>query len=99
MGRLSDKRAVVVGAGQTPGDTIGNGRATAIRFAQEGATVACVDINRASAEETLALIEAEGGQGIVVEADVSRESACQEAIAECEQGLGHIDILHVGTVY
>jgi NAD(P)-dependent dehydrogenase (short-subunit alcohol dehydrogenase family) len=57
MGRLSGKRAVVIGAGQTPGDTIGNGRATAIRFAQEGATVACVDMSRASAEETLGMIE------------------------------------------
>ena len=94
MGRLSGKRAVVVGAGQTPGDTIGNGRATAIRFAQEGATVACVDMNRASAEETLSMIEAEGGRGIVVDADVTRESACQQAIAECEAGLGQIDILH-----
>jgi NAD(P)-dependent dehydrogenase (short-subunit alcohol dehydrogenase family) len=94
MGRLSGKRAVVVGAGQTPGDTMGNGRATAIRFAQEGARVACVDMNRASAEETLALIEAEGGEGMVVEADVTRESDCQRAIADCEQGLGRIDILH-----
>jgi NAD(P)-dependent dehydrogenase (short-subunit alcohol dehydrogenase family) len=94
MGRLSGKRAVVVGAGQTPGETIGNGRATAIRFAREGARVACVDRNRASAEETLSMIEAEGGEGMVVEADVTREAACQEAIAECEQGLGQIDILH-----
>ena len=94
MGRLNDKRAVVVGAGQTPGDTIGNGRATAIRFAQEGATVACVDMNRSSAEETLAMIEAEGGSGLVIQADVSREADCQQAIAACEEGLGHIDILH-----
>ncbi len=94
MGRLSGKTAVVVGAGQTPGDTIGNGRATAIRFAQEGAIVACVDVNRASAAETLAMIEAEGGSGLVVEADVTREAACQQAIAECEQGLERIDILH-----
>ena len=94
MGRLSGKRAVVVGAGQTPGDTIGNGRATAIRFAQEGATVACVDVNAASAAETLALIEREGGSGVVVEADVTRESACEAAIGACENALGHIDILH-----
>ena len=94
MGRLSGKRAVVVGAGQTPGDTIGNGRATAIRFAQEGATVACVDMNATSAAETLALIEQEGGSGVVVEADVTRESACEAAIGACENALGHIDILH-----
>ena len=42
-GRLQGKVAVVAGGGQTPGETIGNGRATALRFAQEGATVAVLD--------------------------------------------------------
>jgi NAD(P)-dependent dehydrogenase (short-subunit alcohol dehydrogenase family) len=50
--RLKDKIAIVVGAGQTPGDTIGNGRATAILFAREGARVALVDLSRESALET-----------------------------------------------
>ena len=50
--RLAGKAAIVVGAGQTPGDTIGNGRATAILFAREGARVIAVDRNLASAEET-----------------------------------------------
>ena len=59
--RLKDKVAIVVGAGQTPGDTIGNGRATAILFAREGARVVLVDYNYESALETQALIEAEGG--------------------------------------
>jgi NAD(P)-dependent dehydrogenase (short-subunit alcohol dehydrogenase family) len=59
--RLQDKVAVVVGAGQTPGDTIGNGRATAILFAREGARVMCVDRNLASAEDTVAMIRKEGG--------------------------------------
>ncbi len=94
MGRLKDKVAVVVGAGQTPGETIGNGRATAIRFAQEGAAVICVDRDRTSAEETLALVEAEGGRGHVVEADVTREDSCQQAIAECERLFDRIDVLH-----
>lgn len=94
MGRLTDKVAVVVGAGQTPGETIGNGRATAIRFAQEGATVVCVDRDRASAEETLRMLEAEGGTGHVIEADVTREEACQEMVAECERLFGRIDVLH-----
>ncbi len=66
MGRLTDKITVVVGAGQTPGGTIGNGRATALRFAQEGAVVVCVDRDRASAGETLAMIEREGGRGLVL---------------------------------
>ena len=47
--RLKDKVAIVVGAGQTPGETIGNGRATAILFAREGAKVALVDCNYESA--------------------------------------------------
>jgi NAD(P)-dependent dehydrogenase (short-subunit alcohol dehydrogenase family) len=94
MGRLSDKIAVVVGAGQTPGETIGNGRATAIRFAQEGARVVCVDVNRASAEETVRMLEAEGGAGHVIEADVTRESACESLIAEAEDVFGRIDVLH-----
>lgn len=94
MGRLSDKVAVVVGAGQTPGDTMGNGRATAIRFAQEGAEVVCVDRDRASAEETLSMIQAEGGSGRVLVADVTGEEACKGVIAESEALYGRIDVLH-----
>ena len=59
-GRLADKVAIVMGAGQTPGDTIGNGRATALLFAREGAHVVCVDRRGESAEETVAMISAEG---------------------------------------
>ena len=62
-GRLAGKMAVVVGAGQTPGETIGNGRATAILFAREGATVLCVDRRLASAEETVAMIVQRGRPG------------------------------------
>jgi len=50
--RLKDKVAIVVGAGQSPGEGMGNGRATCLRFAQEGARVLCVDRDLASAEET-----------------------------------------------
>ena len=55
--RLKEKVAIVVGAGQQPGETIGNGRATAIRFAEEGASVLLVDKNEKLALETLDLIE------------------------------------------
>ena len=41
--RLKDKVAIVVGAGQSPGEGVGNGRATALTFAREGAKVLCVD--------------------------------------------------------
>ena len=60
--RLNEKVAIVVGAGQQPGETIGNGRATAIRFAEEGANVLLVDKNEKLALETLDLIENKGGQ-------------------------------------
>ena len=57
--RLKDRIAIVVGAGQSPGEGMGNGRATAITFAREGAQVLCVDRNLASAQETAGLIEAD----------------------------------------
>ena len=75
--RLQNKVAIVVGAGQTPGDTIGNGRATAILFAREGARVALVDCDYDSALETKRLIEAEDGQCFAVKADVTSEADCQ----------------------
>ena len=59
--RLKDKVAIVVGAGQTPGQTIGNGRATAMLFAREGARVLAVDQSLESATETAEMIRAEGG--------------------------------------
>src|SRR5579872_1187169 len=93
-GRLAGKTAVVVGAGQTPGETIGNGRATAILFAREGATVLCVDRRLASAEETVGMIEAEGGKASAYEADITQEAACQALAAEAKARLGRIDILH-----
>src|SRR6202044_230646 len=92
--RLKGKTAIVVGAGQTPGETIGNGRATAILFAREGATVLCVDRVFASAVETVAMIEAEGGKASAFEADVTDEALVQAIVATAKQRLGRIDILH-----
>src|SRR6266571_9225711 len=60
--RLQGKIAIVVGAGQSPGEGIGNGRATVLRFAQEGAKILAVDRDLASAEETAALAVKEGGE-------------------------------------
>ena len=59
--RLKDKVAIVVGAGQSPGEGMGNGRATALLFAREGAKVLAVDHRLASAQETAAMVEKEGG--------------------------------------
>ena len=72
--RLAGKVAIVVGAGQTPGETIGNGRATALLFAREGARVLAVDRDLDSAEETVAMIDAEGGEARAFEADVTSEA-------------------------
>jgi len=94
MGRLADKIAVVVGAGQTPGENMGNGRATALRFAEEGAQVLLVDRNAASAEETLSLIRERGGDGSLFEADITREEDCQALVAACVERYGRLDILH-----
>ncbi len=94
MTRLAGKAAVVVGAGKTPGDTIGNGRATALLFAREGARVLCVDRNAARAEETAALIAAEGGTARPFAANIMREAECQALVAAAVAAFGRIDILH-----
>jgi len=60
--RLEEKVAIIVGAGQSPGEGIGNGRATAIRFAREGARILAVDRDIESARDTAALAIEEGGE-------------------------------------
>jgi len=92
--RLKDKVAVVVGAGQSPGAGIGNGRATALLFAREGARVLAVDRNAASAEETVEAIRAEGGESAPFEADVTDEARLEAAMTECKRRWGRIDVLH-----
>ncbi|MBI4083667.1 MAG: SDR family oxidoreductase [Candidatus Lambdaproteobacteria bacterium] len=97
--RLEGKIAIVVGAGQTPGDTIGNGRATAILFARHGARVLLVDRRLDSAEETRAMIEQEGGEARACAADITRAADCAALAQACLDAWGRIDILHnnVGT--
>jgi NAD(P)-dependent dehydrogenase (short-subunit alcohol dehydrogenase family) len=92
--RLREKIAIVVGAGSTPGETIGNGRATAIVFARAGAAVMLVDRNEASAAETQRLIEAEGGAASIFACEVTQAEAVREMAAECMRRYGRIDILH-----
>ena len=69
--RLKDKVAIVVGAGQSPGEGMGNGRAPALTFGREGAKVLCVDRNLGSAEETAGMITARGGVAAACQADVT----------------------------
>ena len=73
--RLKDRVAIVVGAGQSPGEGIGNGRATALTFAREGAKVLCVDHNLASAQETVDMIAGKGGTAVASKADVTSDAA------------------------
>jgi len=94
LGRLQGKVALVTGAGQTPGAHIGNGRATALLFAREGARVGVLDREPSLAEETARQIESEGGQAAVLVADVSVEQDCRDAVAGCVQQLGGLDIVH-----
>jgi NAD(P)-dependent dehydrogenase (short-subunit alcohol dehydrogenase family) len=95
--RLSGKIAVVVGAGQSPGDGIGNGRATVLRFVQEGAKVLAVDRDLAAAEATVAIAakEAKGdAECAAFAADVTRESTLAAAVTEAVRRWGRLDILH-----
>src|SRR5512144_3366341 len=92
--RLRGKVAIVVGAGCTPGASMGNGRATAILFAREGASLVLVDRDAGSAAETQRLIAADGAESFVVEADVTRADACARIATECVARYGRIDVLH-----
>jgi NAD(P)-dependent dehydrogenase (short-subunit alcohol dehydrogenase family) len=93
-GRVSDKVAVVVGGGQTPGETIGNGRATALLLAREGARVVVADRSLASAQDTVAMIGAEGGTAFACAADVTQEEAVAALMRAALDRYGTIDILH-----
>lgn len=94
--RLKDKVAIVVGAGQSPGEGMGNGRATVLRFVEEGAKVFAVDNNPSSAEETVSMARARmpAVQCVAFEADVCKESTLADMAAACRERWGRIDILH-----
>ena len=68
--RLKGKIAILFGAGSS-GPGWGNGKAAAVAYAREGAGVACIDLNRAAAEETAAIIAGEGGKALALAADVT----------------------------
>jgi NAD(P)-dependent dehydrogenase (short-subunit alcohol dehydrogenase family) len=92
--RLQDRVAIVVGAGQSPGEGMGNGRATALTFAREGAKVLCVDHHLASAQETVDMIAAKGGTAAACKADVTRDEEIKAMVADAMTRWGRIDILH-----
>jgi NAD(P)-dependent dehydrogenase (short-subunit alcohol dehydrogenase family) len=92
--RLQGKVAVVIGAGQSPGEGLGNGRAAAIRFAREGARVLAVNRNIESAQVTADMIREEGGEAIAFAADIQREADIIAAFAEARGRWGSVDVLH-----
>jgi len=94
MGRLADKVAVVVGAGQTAGETVGNGRATAVTFAREGARLVLVDLDADSLAETTRLVEKEAAEVHTVLADIADDDAPDRVAAAALDRFGRIDILH-----
>ena len=92
--RLEGKAGIVVGAGQTPGDTIGNGRAAAMLFAREGANLMLVDRDLERAEETAALIVAAGGVARCIAGDWTRAADCRAYVEACIKAFGRVDFLH-----
>jgi len=92
--RLKDRVAIVVGAGQSPGEGIGNGRATALIFAREGAKVLCADQSLDSAQETVDMIAANGGTALAFRADVTVNAELEAMTAEALAHWSRIDILH-----
>jgi NAD(P)-dependent dehydrogenase (short-subunit alcohol dehydrogenase family) len=94
-GRLEGRRILIVGAGQEDhgldDPPIGNGRAMSILFAREGASVALLDLNEQSAEETAELVRAEGAEALVIGADASSEAAMTDAFERTAVQFGGID--------
>ncbi|MBN1662721.1 MAG: SDR family oxidoreductase [Deltaproteobacteria bacterium] len=97
--RLEGKIAVVIGAGQRPGETIGNGRAMSVLFAREGAKVMLVDRIIEAAQDTQAQIEKEGGEAISFQADATKIEDCQKVVEKCLELYGRIDVFayNIGT--
>src|ERR1700675_4282420 len=92
MQRLKGKTALVVGAGSI-GPGWGNGKATAVTFAREGAQVFCVDRSGAAAEETVKIIAAEGGKAAAFTADAANAGEVEAMVAACLTSFGRIDVL------
>src|SRR5881396_4098525 len=92
MSRLAGKVAIVTGAGSS-GKVIGNGKATAILFAREGAKVLCADAVEDRARETVDAILKEGGTASALRADVSKTADCKAMVQAAVERYGRLDIL------
>jgi NAD(P)-dependent dehydrogenase (short-subunit alcohol dehydrogenase family) len=91
-GRLAGKTALIAGAGSV-GPGWGNGRATAVIFAREGARVLLVDRDRDAVDQTAMQIHADGGTAVTRLADVTDESDMEGCIGACVEAFGRIDVL------
>ena len=95
---FSGQVAIVTGAGSRLSGEVGNGRATAILLARQGAKVGLVDYNADWAEETRKTIDDEGGVGMVIQGDVSKEEDCKRVVTEVAGMWGRVDVLvNIGT--
>ena len=92
--RLSGKVAIVSGAGTYGGSGVGNGAATAIVFARQGARVALVDAVGEWADATRAIIAEEGGEAISAVADVTNPDECRAVVDNVAERFGALHILH-----
>lgn len=91
--RLQGKSAIITGAGSRA-DGIGNGRATAILFAREGADLLLVDRDEANVQATLDMIRTEGNDAAIAVADVTNTEDCAQIVADAVSRYGKLDILH-----
>src|SRR5258708_34107253 len=92
--RLADKIAIIVGAGQSPGEGMGNGRATALRFARAGAKILAVDRSLASATETAQLVAGPGGEAVPLAADRTQEHTRPQPTRAARRDRGGAAIPH-----
>jgi NAD(P)-dependent dehydrogenase (short-subunit alcohol dehydrogenase family) len=86
--RLAGKVAFITGAG------MGMGREASILFARHGAEIGVADINKAAADETVALVEKAGGQAVAVAGDVAIEADVERMIAETVRRFGALHVLY-----
>jgi NAD(P)-dependent dehydrogenase (short-subunit alcohol dehydrogenase family) len=93
-GRVDGKVALIVGGGQSPGEGLGNGRATAILLAREGARVVVADRLLESAQETVELITGEGLEASAIDVDATSEASVEAMIKAAVARYGQLDILH-----
>src|SRR4051812_17294024 len=103
MGRLAERRILIVGAGQNDfgldDPPLGNGRAMALLFASEGAAVGIADIDEQSAGRTAALVEQQGGTCATTIGDAADEDDLERMFAETREALGGLDglVMNVGV--